>query len=174
MRPINPGELTPGNYFWRVRTVGWTTFGDWSETWRFKLTLPTFPPPPTLLSPVDGTDFTTQFPDFLKWQASLSATSYTVQIAKDEQFAGIVLEQQTAQTELSIPSDTLEGGKTYHWRVNAIGASLERFFRRCKTFSLSALDRWKSVSRQYHSKPLHCYRSASTPFRIAHMDSQGV
>jgi len=121
-RPINSGELAPGNYFWRVRTVGWIDFGVWSETWSFQLGLLSFPPSPTLLSPAEGTDFTTELPT-LEWEASPAAMSYTVQVSKDEAFSDIVLEQQIAQNEFSIYSGMLEGGKTYHWRVNAIGAS---------------------------------------------------
>ena len=37
---IDMGKLAPGTYFWQVRTVGWSNFGEWSEVWSFIVDFP--------------------------------------------------------------------------------------------------------------------------------------
>ena len=36
LKVVGMGKLAPGTYFWRVRTVGWIDFGEWSEPWSFR------------------------------------------------------------------------------------------------------------------------------------------
>ena len=33
---MSMGNLVPGTYFWRARTVGWIDIGEWSEPWSFR------------------------------------------------------------------------------------------------------------------------------------------
>jgi WD40 repeat protein len=119
---INLGELIPGAYYWRVRSVGWINFGEWSSSRQFTLGLVPFPDAPMLISPLPESEFTTELP-LLIWQYSLGAKAYTLQIATDEAFSDIVYEKQTTKSEFLITQKILDGGKEYHWRVNAIGAS---------------------------------------------------
>ncbi|MBI1925971.1 T9SS type A sorting domain-containing protein [Candidatus Poribacteria bacterium] len=77
----------------------------------------------------------------LKWQASLNATSYGVQIAKDKKFAAIAFEQASIKTtEFQIPAGKLAGG-TYYWRVNATGVTSTGEWSEARSMSLNAPNR---------------------------------
>ena len=112
-----------GMYFWRVRNIGWSDFGDWSTPWSFTISIL----PPVLASPRDGATFTDTLTPTLEWQAPLGAESYSIQIAKDEEFTILVVEEaQLPQPQFNVPWGNMENGNTYYWRVNvskAIGTS---------------------------------------------------
>ncbi|MBI1929079.1 hypothetical protein HYR99_33140 [Candidatus Poribacteria bacterium] len=118
---VPTGKLTSGKHYWRMNATGVTGTGDWSQPWSFSLV----PPKPSVLStPADGMVFVDTLTPTLKWQASLNATAYGIQIAKDDQFTAIVIEQtKIAKTEYTVPTGKLEGKKTYYWRVNATGVT---------------------------------------------------
>ncbi|MBM3234980.1 hypothetical protein FJZ31_01645 [Candidatus Poribacteria bacterium] len=118
---IGTGQLASGAYFWRVRTVGWVEFGKWLETRSFELVPP---PVPALVSPANKTDFSDTLTPTLKWEAVQGALSYGVQVAEDEAFKLVAIEQtKLTQTSYAIPVNRLEVGNTYYWRVNASNAT---------------------------------------------------
>ena len=123
---VKKEEMSLSNFskqnFWRVRTVGVSldSVGKWSDVWSFSISLPS---PPTLSEPADGTAFADTLTPALKWQESQGATSYGVQIAMDEKFTEIIVEQEKlTTTEFTVPGGKLFPGK-YFWRVNTAGVT---------------------------------------------------
>ena len=115
---MDTGQFALGTYFWRVRTAAFGAFGNWSEVWTFSI-IP--PQTPALSAPEDGKFYADTLPT-LKWQASQGATSYGMQVAKDDKFTAIVIEQtKITKTEYTVLAGKLETNQTYYWRVNATG-----------------------------------------------------
>ncbi len=55
----------------------------------------------------------------LDWGDVNNATSYTIQLAVDEGFEEIIIEENTDQTYYNIPINRLENGAVYYWRCMA-------------------------------------------------------
>ena len=57
----------------------------------------------------------------LKWQANPANSSYILQVAKDENFTSIVIDETLTENSYKCPK--LDFLQTYHWRVKAISGS---------------------------------------------------
>lgn len=77
----------------------------------------TAPQAPTLFSPANGAA-NISIPVALIWNASNTATSYTLQVSSDNSFTNLVY-NQSGMTGTSYDVTTLTVLTTYYWRVNA-------------------------------------------------------
>jgi fibronectin type 3 domain-containing protein len=109
--------LTYGTtYYWRVSASNAFGEGDWSSIWSLT-TVVDIPEIPLLVSPGNGTtdvgiDVT------LYWGQSERAEVYRLQLALDELFSNVVIDNNgLVDTELSITD--IENEQTYYWRVRA-------------------------------------------------------
>jgi hypothetical protein len=110
-------------YYWRVRAKNVGGVSNWTSPWSFT-TIITAPQTPTLTSPSNAT---TGQPvsQTLGWSTVTGAATYHVQVASDNPFTTILIEDST----LSLPSKALNGllnNTTYYWHVrtkNAGGTS---------------------------------------------------
>lgn len=109
-------------YYWRVSALN--QFGSSSFSTPFRFTTRLFPPvTPTPISPADGAVDVPSSPT-LQWSGVSHATSYHVQVAKEESFASLVVDTDATDTLLQV--GPLENCVTHYWRVraaNAAGAS---------------------------------------------------
>jgi len=103
-------------YYWRV--IATNTFGSSnpSPTWSFT-TNDGKPGVPTLLSPSDGAASNYTSPT-LTWNASVGATSYTLQVSESNLFTSYVY-NQGGLTGTSKKVNGLSDLTTYYWRVSA-------------------------------------------------------
>lgn len=77
--------------------------------------MPALPSVPTPVSPSNGSDEVPQSVT-LDWEGVENATTYDVQVSKNNQFSrAVVNEVSVAATQLDV--DELESNTTYHWRV---------------------------------------------------------
>ncbi len=101
-------------YYWRVNATNNYGTSSWSSIWSFN-TLITFPQPPTLSSPIDGTKEVSLSPT-LYWNVSNLANSYTLQVSTKSDFSTLVYNQNdlinTNQQISGLSNFTL-----YYWRV---------------------------------------------------------
>ncbi len=104
-------------YFWRVNATNTGGTGPWSTIWHFR-TLPQAPPPPTLVSPPNGSSGISLTPT-LVWNSSPGADDYNVMVSTNPGFNSPVVNQITASTQYTIPPGRLNGNTVYYWRVNA-------------------------------------------------------
>ena len=82
------------------------------------------PPVPGLTSPSNGSTGVS-LPVTFHWNASVGATSYMIQIAKDTTFATKTVDTSgVAGISLQLGAPKLQGGTTYYWRVQAAVGSL--------------------------------------------------
>lgn len=83
---------------------------------------PSGPPGPFgLHSPSTGATVSTTQPTFL-WNVSPNAASYSLQIATDNLFANIVVDQSSIAGTWAIPAAALTNSQSYWWRVIAVNA----------------------------------------------------
>jgi predicted phage tail protein len=113
-------EDTP--YFWRVRASNSAGNSSYSPVWTFRTIKPILiPAVPTLLSPSNtGKDISIS--PSLQWTAVTGATTYTVQISKEDNFENLIL-NNSAVTSNSLQVNGLQDGLTYYWRVRATNES---------------------------------------------------
>ena len=121
---VSNSQFTFGNslapntkYYWRVRsfnTAGKSS--NWSAVWTFRTRIA----PPSLVSPANGAHGGSRKPTFT-WNAPAGATSYTIQIAKDPGFIGLVDSVDVSATHYT-PSANLPIDNLY-WHVLAKGAN---------------------------------------------------
>ena len=92
---------------------------------------------PILVEPRDGS---TDNPDalILEWDSRVGASTYRVQVAKDNGFTDLVLDEP-ASTSTSLVSTGLEMGVRYYWRVQAIGPLGESAWSSVSTFVASSV-----------------------------------
>jgi len=113
--------VTGTTYYWRVRSVGLTptSYSSWSavRTVLAKFTAPTLLFPANVLTPAVG-DTTPTF----KWRSVHSATSYTIQIAKNSTFTSGLISVLVPAGTTYTPTTRLTSGATYYWRVRVNGA----------------------------------------------------
>lgn len=82
----------------------------------------TLPAPPTGLVPAASEGDVPALAS-LAWEASADAHTYLVQVARDAQFADIVLSHETRDTAWSVPANAaLQTSARYWWRVIALNA----------------------------------------------------
>jgi hypothetical protein len=102
-------------YYWRVRFIGASEPGLWSETWTFRTGIDRV----VLLSP--GNDSTGLPTDILlTWKSVPGATSYQVRVTTDTNDIGI---EELGVEDTTRRTDGLEYGKRYYWRVRAMSES---------------------------------------------------
>jgi len=100
-------------YYWRVRAKHNGNLSEWSQSRTFKTKLA----PPVLISPENearGVPVEAQ----MVWQNDANANTWTIQIAKDTEFADIVFEENEIP-DSTIIAQNLEPITTYYWRVKA-------------------------------------------------------
>jgi hypothetical protein len=153
--------LAPGTtYFWRVKAVNAAGAGDWSTVWSFTtkpVETPIKPSVPILKAPADKT---VNFPliSNIYWQAAERATTYTVQIAKNDGFTeGVIIKEGVVTTYLPLatmgsstspaPVPLLAPGATYYWRVKAVNAAGAGSPRRAEASAASSSTRLSGSNR---------------------------
>jgi hypothetical protein len=114
-------SLPPGHYHWRLATVradGDT--GPWGDAVRFTRLPPPPPPPPPPPAPPPKPPEATAAGLVLRWATvPLPGLRYQVQVARDEAFTQLVLDETTDASERVLPQP--EPGR-YHVRVRTVGA----------------------------------------------------
>jgi hypothetical protein len=108
--------LAQGEYYWRVQALNiYDTPGEWSETWKFIISIP--PVPPTLISPANELmEDTTVTPSF-EWSGVDNAVTYQIQVDDDPDFNSpdyATTEDNTART-----IDIALAQGEYYWHVQA-------------------------------------------------------
>lgn len=109
------------------------------------------PAVPTPQEPADGASFPEQRPT-LRWRSILDATSYRLEIARDDRFSEMVATIEVADTSYAFP-EALEGGR-YHWRVTSLndcGFSTSGIF----DFFVEAagIQEWQGQRVTFHPNP---------------------
>ncbi|RMD86334.1 MAG: T9SS C-terminal target domain-containing protein [Calditrichaeota bacterium] len=102
-------------YYWRVRARNAFGWGVFSETFNFTTGAP--PARPLLLLPALN-DTVRVFPIKFVWKKVQKAQKYHFQIAKDENFTELVLEDSSL-VDTTKEIQTLKDSTTYFWRVRA-------------------------------------------------------
>ncbi len=101
-------------HYWRVRARNAFGWGGYSPVYSFTTGAP--PAAPVLVSPDDEAFGLPSEVNF-RWMASDGAKAYHLQVARDENFVSIVLED-SALTDTT-KAVTLSEGMKYYWRVRA-------------------------------------------------------
>ena len=104
-------------YYWRVRaqniggSIGYTSF------WRFT-TILALPPVPMLAFP-PNTATNQPVPLTLRWNKSIGASSYRVQLGTDSTFTSNLFLNDSTVTDTTRTINGLNGNMTYYWRVDS-------------------------------------------------------
>jgi hypothetical protein len=99
-------------YYWRVRFIGTSEPGQWSETWTFRTGIDRV----VLLSPArDSTELPVDLS--LSWKSVAGAASYQVRVFTDTNDIGI---EELGVEGTSRRIEELEYGRRYYWRVRAM------------------------------------------------------
>ncbi|HLF14889.1 MAG TPA: FlgD immunoglobulin-like domain containing protein, partial [Bacteroidota bacterium] len=110
------------DHFWRVRGVNNLGQGTPSAFFRFKTTALTTPPPPVLLSPVNGAP-NLALPVTLCWDSAARTASYRLQVAVDSNFTILTYNDTASGSNRCKQFAFLLNSTTYYWRVNASNAA---------------------------------------------------
>ena len=110
------GLLNSTQYYWRVNATNAAGTSSYSAPFTFT-TIIAVPVAPTLVSPANGA-FGQPFEVTLTWNPVAGASSYRVQVATDEAFANIILDDSTVVNPNKVISG-LESFTRYYWRVRA-------------------------------------------------------
>jgi len=105
--------LEKGDYYWRIATAK----GAFSETRKVSILEDSIV---TTLSPKAGENFfyRTQKPQILfRWSAASMASSYDLDVSKDQSFAALAAHVSSRMPSIAL--DSLDDGK-YYWRVRAV------------------------------------------------------
>ncbi|MDR9414831.1 MAG: T9SS type A sorting domain-containing protein [Gracilimonas sp.] len=106
------------SYFWRVRGEANGIAGGWSATGVFNTELR--PPETPTWEPEDGAE-NVPVENVLAWNSSERADTYNLQLADNEDFETLIIDQSgLEETELEV---SLEGQTTYYWRIQAVNSS---------------------------------------------------
>jgi FtsP/CotA-like multicopper oxidase with cupredoxin domain len=111
--------LPPGTYTWKVMSSGAAGNSGNSSTRTF--TIPGGLAAPTLLLPADLSTVDSTAAIVLTWNTVATATSYSVQVTANGGLSPIVNVSGLTAATYTIPANTLTGGTTYTWKVNATG-----------------------------------------------------
>jgi serine protease AprX len=110
-----PGTaLSPGTYYWQVRSINVCGEGSWSSTWN--VTILSVPSAPSLSSPSDGNTISDDTPTF-SWGSVSGATSYRIQVDNNAGFSSPEIDTTTSSSNYT-PTTALSPD-TYYWRVHA-------------------------------------------------------
>ena len=133
---ITESSWTPGEalneetqYWWRVRGVNFIGESDWSDVRSFTTEEeedPVPPPPEPPEEPSSPEDGAEDVPveTILSWFAVADADSYRVQIALDDGFTDLFL-NEAGITDTTLAVTGLAHLTTYHWRVRAYSEGVE-------------------------------------------------
>ena len=110
------GDLPDGRYMLRVRAADEQGLQGRDAVHAFELDARPFAP----LLNAPGARVRTAQPE-LQWSGVVGASGYQVQVARDADFADIVLTEQTTDTRLKPSRELNPGG--YRWRVASVDAS---------------------------------------------------
>ncbi|MEL7834626.1 cadherin domain-containing protein [Fodinibius sp. Rm-B-1B1-1] len=109
------------SYYWRVRGTNAGGNGEWSSKYQFA-TLPVLPPQVTLSSPSNESGSIT-LDGTLTWESLDEADSYEIEIATDEHFSEIkVQEKGLTSADFSLDG-YLNNNRVYYWRVRGINSA---------------------------------------------------
>jgi WD40 repeat protein len=103
-----------GIYFWRLKAIFPDGESDWSPASRFAISYEI----PAPLSPKDGEEVKTLTPTF-SWKRAIGAEEYAIQVAKQNNFAKLLVESSSVKGESYTPP-RLEADQSYFWRVKGI------------------------------------------------------
>ena len=108
-------------YYWGVLIEGDGGSTFMSDVWSFTTEsgAPTPPDVPVLTFPADNSTGVSTQPDFT-WNAASGATSYSLQVATDQNFSNLVLDQTEISATHYVISQLL--GQAYYWRVRSKSA----------------------------------------------------
>ena len=98
----------------------------WSDLWSFDTALTAVP---YLCSPVCGSSNIILTPNF-SWDEVPGAASYDIQVATDEGFTSLVIDD-SATVNAYVYGSALDYSTTYYWRVRAVGASSTSAWSTC-------------------------------------------
>lgn len=118
---LTADEVEPGmTYFWRVTAVNDLDMVVSTQTFTFS-TAP-LPGEFSLTSP--GNNASVGAPVTLRWTESERALLYVVQVATDQDFTDLVVDEfviplLTGETSYAIAEGVLDTGATYYWRIEA-------------------------------------------------------
>jgi len=110
------GTHTFEDYVWRIKAAQTDGDVEWSQAWSFT-TVVEQPEITTLVSPSNGADVTSLLPEF-SWNESARAEDYIFELADNQDFSSIVSDSTLTETTI-IPSQMLDNGSDYYWRVKA-------------------------------------------------------
>lgn len=115
-----PNLKNETKYFWRVRGKNSSGYSTYSTIWSFTTAMMQ-PSVPLLVSPMNaaGNEATSLV---LKWNSSVHAQSYHVQVSDDSPFKTIVFEDSTL-TDTTMAVSPLRIATRYYWRVRSINIS---------------------------------------------------
>lgn len=102
-------------YFWRMRAVNAAGAGDWNTP----NTLTTIIKPPETVALKNPKNENIEFTPEFTWKTSDQADLYHLQLATDENFSNIIVEDSTITQPTFSLSDSLENEDQYWWRVRA-------------------------------------------------------
>ncbi len=103
-------------YYWRVQAKNSYGVSGWSSVWNFT-TIGIAPSVPVLVTPTNNTIDVSISPT-LTWNASATATSYTLQVSADSLFASTIY-NQSGLTSTTQQLSGLNNVTKYYWRVRA-------------------------------------------------------
>lgn len=99
-------------YYWRARAKNENSTGYWSDIWEFT----TVPGPPELEYPANG-DIGLPLAINFRWKPAEEATGYRVQVALDEEFTSIIIDDDFQSTETGQQISGLSYNSRYHYRI---------------------------------------------------------
>lgn len=125
------GLLNLTEYFWRVRSVNAAGVSAWATVFSFT-TIIAVPAVPVLSAPADLA-VNAAVNVALSWAAAARAASYSVQVATEDTFAALVVDESGVLT-LSFSNSGLDNYEGYFWRVKAVNAGGESAWSTARAF----------------------------------------
>jgi len=116
-------------YYFRVRAASANNKSQYSNIASGSLK----PPVPSLISPADGLSGISLNPT-LSWNASVTATSYILQVSLSNSFTSFIY-NQSGLTNTSQQINSLNELTTYYWRVAAVNNSAASLFSNSRSFT---------------------------------------
>lgn len=127
----NSGLANLTEFFWRVNATNGDGTSDWSTVRSFT-TIIAAPAVPVLSTPADAA---VQAPinQRVAWGAAARAASYAVQVATDDAFSALVVDE-TGVTDLFWDNAGLTNMEDYYWRAKATNAGGSSDWSAARTF----------------------------------------
>jgi hypothetical protein len=113
---LRAGDLPDGHYFLRVRGIDAQGLEGLSADHPFDLDAR--PEPPLLTAPAPGAGVAEERPP-MSWGESSTVTRYHLQVARDEQFTDLILDDASISASHATTAEALPPG-IYYWRVASI------------------------------------------------------